>query len=267
MQTRILDAAYAQQKRMESASTQATRPLDKKEIAADIRKAYVEKYGEESWNQIAAQPAAGTTPPFRIDENGGKHYLDKARAVAPVETRLTELPYSPDDLQLEKAVGTIGIIALAGLPENSGFFFDAPKVRAVISEYAAQSKAPVETPGVQVIAFGTFNSGFLQHVSTTRLDAEAWARHHLADSPEVEIKRMTFYRAPEPPERKVETRLTAEQFKTWKHKTSSSNPKWSSLRRPSAIRAKRSCRSWPSKARTTPAISKLPKPRPLARTL
>lgn len=70
MQTRILDAAYAQQKRREAASPQATRP---ERICGNCGLPLVQTETEEACRELdkvaarlearrAAQPAAGTTP-------------------------------------------------------------------------------------------------------------------------------------------------------------------------------------------------------------
>ncbi len=58
-----------------------------------------------------------------------------AQHVAAGETR--EQPLS-DDVALETAIEDIGDIALDGVPQDSGFIFDAPKVRAVVSRYASE---------------------------------------------------------------------------------------------------------------------------------
>lgn len=54
----------------------------------------------------------------------------------------------------------------------------------------SQTVSAKPKPEWTVDAFVVFNSGFFQHMAATKLAAEAWARHFLADSPEVEIKEM-----------------------------------------------------------------------------
>jgi hypothetical protein len=120
------------------------------------------------------------------------YHPSEGRAVAPVET--PELDEQQDGITELRA-------SYKALWKNR----DEVELRlgGLVKEWrkrADAAEAKLAENGI-VTAFGIFNSGFLQHVSTTRLDAEAWARHHLVDSPEVEIKRMTFY--PVPPEKRA----------------------------------------------------------------
>jgi len=60
------------------------------------------------------------------------------------------------------------------------------------SDKAESLSGAAPTIDVKITAFVVMNSGFVQHISTSRKSAEQYADFHLADSPEVEILQLTL---------------------------------------------------------------------------